>query len=104
MDKKDIVQAIQRQNVRISDHARDEAKEDSLLLNEIFYSVYEGAIIENYPDDRPYPSCLISGFTQNRKPVHSVWAYNSETQKAVLITVYIPDPTRWINFKKRRSI
>ncbi len=103
MKIQDIVKAIQTGKIRISDHARDEAREDSLLLNEIFFSVCNGEIIEDYPKDKPYPSCLICGFTENGRPVHSVWAYNQEKQKAVLITVYEPDPGRWINFKKRKT-
>jgi hypothetical protein len=95
MKTENIIRAIAAGNVRISDHARDEAREDLLLLREIFFSVANGDIIEDYPADRPYPSCLICGFTESGRPVHSVWAYNLEKQKAVLITVYESDPERW---------
>lgn len=37
MDIHDIINAIQRGEVRVSDHAKDEAKEDSFLLKEIFF-------------------------------------------------------------------
>jgi hypothetical protein len=60
-------------------------------------------MIEEYPNDKPYPSCLVYGDTFSCKPVHSVWAYNREKLSAVLITVYRPDPKRWIRWKKRRS-
>jgi|APSaa5957512622_1039677.scaffolds.fasta_scaffold165835_1 hypothetical protein len=103
MKIQNIIKAIQSGSVRISDHARDEAREDSLLLKDIFFSVCNGEIIENYSTDKPYPSCLICGFTETQRPVHSVWAYNKEKQKAILITVYAPDPERWIAFKKRRK-
>ncbi|OQY53721.1 MAG: hypothetical protein B6245_22490 [Desulfobacteraceae bacterium 4572_88] len=103
MKLQNIIKAIQTSQVRISDHAREEAKADSFLLNEIFFSVYNGEIIEDYPGDKPYPSCLIYGSTESGKFVHSVWAYNSEIQKAVLITVYEPDPKRWIDLKKRKT-
>jgi hypothetical protein len=55
-----------------------------------------------YPDDKPFPSCLIYGETFSGEPVHSVWAYNQENQWAVLITVYRPDPRRWIDWRTRR--
>lgn len=103
MKIQNIIKAIQTGNLRISEHARDEAREDSLLLREIFLSVCNGEIIEDYPADTPYPSCLISGFTETKRPVHSVWAYNHERQKAILITVYEPNPGRWIDFKKRKT-
>ncbi|MDH7490478.1 MAG: DUF4258 domain-containing protein [Anaerolineae bacterium] len=70
-------------------------------LLEVFFSVLQGEIIEDYPDDKPYPSCLIHGESFMGQPIHSVWAYNPETQWAVLITVYRPDPSRWINWRKR---
>ena len=62
-----------------------------------------GEIIEEYPEDRPYPSCLVYGDTFGGEPVHSVWAYNEESGFAVIITVYRPDPTRWKpDWKTRR--
>ena len=102
MKIQDIVEAIETKQIRISDHAKDEAKEDSLLLSTIFHSVRHGEIIEDYPDDQPYPSCLIYGKTENSQPVHSVWAFNAEKKKTVLITVYRPDPARWIDWKERK--
>jgi len=53
-------------------------------------------IIEDYPDDKPYPSCLIYGKTFSGDPVHSVWAYNINNQWAILITVYRPASDRGI--------
>ncbi|MDL1982445.1 MAG: DUF4258 domain-containing protein [Deltaproteobacteria bacterium] len=46
-------------------------------------TVFQGEIIEEYPSDRPYPSCLIYGKTFRDDPVHSVWAYNQENHWAV---------------------
>ncbi|MGE0082814.1 MAG: DUF4258 domain-containing protein [Desulfococcaceae bacterium] len=57
-----------------------------------------------YRTDKPYPICLIYGCTESGRHVHSVWAYNAEKQKDVLITVYAPDPGRWIDWKKRKKI
>jgi len=67
-----------------------------LTFDEIYFSVFNGEIIEDYPDDKPYPSCLIYGETFSGEPVHSVWAFNELTQWAVLITVYRPDLNKWI--------
>ena len=33
----------------------------------------------------------------------SVWAYNHVTQWAVLVTVYRPDPKRWVDWRIRRK-
>jgi len=98
-----IIDAIQANRIRITDHADEEAESDQLTFDEVYFSVIHGEIIEDYPDDRPYPSCLIYGQTFSSDPVHSVWAFNDENQWAVLITLYRPDPERWINFRERRE-
>ena len=103
MDIQHIVRALDARQYRITDHADEEAQADRLRFEEIFYSVYHGEIIEEYPTDRPYPSCLIYGANPAGEPIHSVWAYNQENRWVVLITVYRPDETRWINWKKRRK-
>ena len=98
----DIIDAIRNHRIRITDHADEEAQADNLSFDEVFISVFCGKIIEEYSDDKPFPSCLIYGDTFNGAPVHSVWAYNEANRWAVLITVYRPDPRRWINWRKRR--
>jgi len=98
-----IVSAIQANRIRITDHADEEAELEKLTFDEVYFSSFHGEIIEDYPNDKPYPSCLIYGKTFSGDPVHSVWAYNNENQWAVLITVYHPDPDRWINNRERRK-
>jgi hypothetical protein len=103
MNISDIQTAVTSQQVLITNHADLEAEEDDLQFEEIFASVLNGEIIEHYPDDKPYPSCLILGTTSNEKPIHSVWAYDQNKQIAILITVYCPDPERWINWRVRKN-
>lgn len=98
-----IIAAIRADRIRITDHADEEALADRLSYDEIFLSVLQGEVIEDYPGDKPFPSCLVHGETFSGEPVHSVWAYNEANQWAVLITVYRPDPKRWINWRIRRS-
>lgn len=100
----DIQLAVKMNLVIVSRHGREEAEADNLKLDEILSSVIQGEIIEDYPDDQPYPSCLIYGESRNHEPVHSVWGYNKDTGYAVLITVYRPDPAKWINGRTRRKL
>ncbi len=102
MDIQDIARAIRDNQVLITDHADEEAQTDQLAFGEIFASVLYGEIIEDYPDDSPYPSCLVYGNTSSNEPVHSVWAYNRETGWAALITAYRPEPGRWTGWRIRR--
>ena len=103
MEIERIVEAIRAKRIRITDHADEEAQADKLKYEEIYFSALNGEIIEDYPKDKPYPSCLIYGQTFAGEPVHSVWAYNQKSKWAVLITVYRPDPNRWINYKIRKK-
>ena len=75
IDIENIIVAIRNSRVRITDHADDEAVDDSLTFEEIYFSVLHGEIIENYSNDKPYPSCLIMDMTFSGEPIHSVWAY-----------------------------
>lgn len=101
MDIQQIIEAIRRSQVKITNHADEEAFDDQLSYEEIYASVIQGEIIESYNDDKPYPSCLILGKNFSGKPIHSVWAYNPKTAWVVLITVYRPNPKRWIDWKVR---
>ena len=54
-----------------SRHARDEMENDEfgeILDREVYEAVLSGKVIENYPDDFPYPSCLIYGRTRKGRP------------------------------------
>ncbi|OQX61142.1 MAG: hypothetical protein B6I38_09675 [Anaerolineaceae bacterium 4572_5.1] len=103
MNLADIINAIQIKRVNITQHARQESRNDNLTLDEIFFSTIHGEIIEDYKEDKPYHSCLVNGETREGKPVHSVWAYAADSKIGILITVYCPDPNKWINWKTRRE-
>ena len=98
-----IAENIKSNRARITDHADEEASNDGLTCNEIVDSIPTGEIIEQYPDDKPYPSFLILSKNRKGEPIHSVWAYNHVTKASALITVYRPDPEQWIDWKIRRE-
>ncbi|MBI5888073.1 MAG: DUF4258 domain-containing protein [Deltaproteobacteria bacterium] len=102
MDIGDIIESIKTDRVRITDHADEEIHNDDLTFEDVFVSVISGEIIEKYPQDKPYPSCLVYGNNFKNEPIHSVWAYNRNTGASVLITVYRPDPKKWIEWKRRK--
>ncbi|MBZ0109127.1 MAG: DUF4258 domain-containing protein [Candidatus Scalindua rubra] len=72
MDITEIIKAVKSGRVNVTANAREEVRDDMLLLDDIFFSVNNGEIIENYPNDKPYPSCLIYGRVENGNPIHSV--------------------------------
>ena len=103
MDIRNIIDAIRGHRVRITDHADEEATADRLILDDVYFSVEHGDLVEDYPQDHPYPSGLIHGISPVSEHIHSVWAYNSSNGWAVLVTVYRPDPARWIDGRIRRK-
>jgi hypothetical protein len=103
MDIRDIAAEVRDGKIRITDHAEEAAVDDHLSWGDIFYSVAHGEIIEKYPSDKPYPSCLIYGNDSEGNLIHSVWAYNFDNQWAVVVTVYRPTPELWIDGRIRRK-
>jgi hypothetical protein len=53
-----------------------------------------GKIIESYPDDEPYPSRLVLGWS-GAQPIPVVVADNRDENEIIVITVYVPDLDRW---------
>lgn len=70
---------------------------------EVRHVIETGETIEDYPDDSPYPSRLVLGWSGSR-PIHVVVADNVDDQENIVITVYEPDPTEWEpDFKRRKK-
>ncbi|MEI7813088.1 MAG: DUF4258 domain-containing protein [Ignavibacteria bacterium] len=91
--------------ILFSKHARNEMDNEEfgvILEREVNQAVMSDKIIEEYHDDEPYPSCLIYGKTKEERPLHIVCAYASEDNLIIIITVYQPDPAKWINYERRK--
>jgi len=70
---KKIQDCFEAERLYYSSHARDEMEADEfgeIKDEEVFESVRTGKIIEHYPEDEPYPSCLIYGRTSKDRPIH----------------------------------
>jgi hypothetical protein len=84
-----------------SQHATNQAIKRRIVSREVKESILQGEIIETYPDDKYGASCLIFGYTQNRRPLHIVCSYPARDLLKI-ITLYEPDLNQWINYRKRR--
>ncbi len=85
---------IAKQTYEISLHADDERIADGLTISQLEIALSDCRIIENYPDDPRGESCLVSGFTSGRTPVHVVCGKN-RSGHLILVTVYIPTMPKW---------
>ncbi len=64
--------------------------------------VQSGEVIEDHPEDKPYPSVLLCGHIKGIT-LHAVVAYDSDAGDCYIVTVYAPDAAIWSDdFKKRR--
>ncbi len=82
-------------------HAVDQTILQEISVCEIRDAVGKSKIIEDYPDDKYHPSCLLLGFTKSNRPLHIPFSYPTR-DLAKIVTVYEPDPARWIDYKIRR--
>lgn len=84
-------------------HAVDQSIIKYITRREIIEAVENAKIIEDYPDDKYGPSCLIYGKTILGRPLHIHCSYPLRP-KIKIITVYEPDPNEWNEYQNRRNI
>ena len=79
---------------KFSRHAVAKMFQRNITKSEIDNVIVSGQVINEYPDDSPFPSFLLFGFYNNR-PLHIVIAFNNSEHICIIVTVYIPDPKLW---------
>ena len=84
-----------------SRHAFKRAVERNISELEIRQAGAQATIIEDYPDDKYSPSCLLLGFTETERPLHLQVSY-ANTELVKIITLYEPDETQWCDYTHRR--
>lgn len=107
MDPRDITAILQhiqmlaaQDMLRVSQHAHQEMLEEDIVLDDVLQAIASGQILENYPDHRRGACCLLYGCTEQARPLHVVCT----TDRALLfvITVYVPQPPKWVGPTERR--
>jgi hypothetical protein len=83
-----------------SKHAVDQSILRQISVQELREAIANGEIIEDYPDDKYGPSCLVLGFTAMDRPLHVQCSYPSRPLVKI-VTLYEPDPAQWINYEVR---
>ncbi|MCY7277242.1 MAG: DUF4258 domain-containing protein [Phormidesmis sp. CAN_BIN44] len=97
-----IRQKFADEQFEFSKHAVDQPILRQIRVQEVREIIANGQVIEDYPNDKYGPSCLISGLTQNQRTIHLQSSYPSRPLLKI-ITLYEPDPQRWNDdFTQRR--
>ena len=94
-----IKDKIRTGKYRFSDHAVKRMIKRAINRYEIEDAIIAGEIIEEYPEDKYSPSCLVYGKTRKGRNLH---IQLSLPPAVVIITVYEPDESEWIDCKVRR--
>jgi len=80
-------------------HAREKMYLRGIKPTDVKQTLSDGEIIEEYLDDKPYPSFLLCA-KLDQKYLHVVCAVARE--QLFIITTYYPDENIWLNPRKRR--
>ncbi len=92
---------LKSENFVLSHHAYLRTVERNIQIDDIIECAENLLVIENYPDDKYSPSCLLLGFTNEKRPIHIQTTLDSSF-KMKIITIYEPDLFNWTNnFKSR---
>lgn len=97
----EIRSKIAADQFEFSQHAVDHAILRKINIAELREALAGGEVIEDYPDDKYGPSCLIFGWTLARRPLHVQCSYPSRPLIKI-VTVYEPDVNLWDEYRVRR--
>ena len=80
----------------LTEHLLTRMRQRKIRIEDIKSAIINGEIIEQYPTDYPFPSCLING-----ENIHIVCGLGNE--QLYIITAYRPAPERWEAGGKKRK-
>jgi len=97
-----IQEKVRSRRHEFSKHALDQSILRNISVSELEEALSGDAfVIEDYPDDKYGPSCLVLGFTRAGRPLHVQCSY-PDRALIKIVTLYEPDPERWVNWRARK--
>lgn len=88
-------------NIKWAKHCLERMQERDISIADVKSCLQSGEIIEDYPDDFPYPSCLIFGHTEEKRILHIVVGLDNNS--LFFITAYIPSTDKFEKDLKTRK-
>jgi hypothetical protein len=102
MTIEDIALLCKTKSVRWTSHMLERIFRRGINAGDVITALTNGEIIEQYPTDYPYPSCLVLGHTKAGQALHIVCGSNGI--ELWLVTAYIPSSAEWTeDFRQRRK-
>jgi hypothetical protein len=90
MDRDKLRRAIENGSVEWQRHALERIMERGISRSMVKEVLSVGDVIEDYPDDKPFPSALFLSWI-GEKAYHVVAAFDDENSRCFVITAYTPD-------------
>ncbi len=99
----EVVLKIRNGQYEFSKHALDQSIRRNIRVSEVrqFFNL-SVELVEDYPEDKYGPSCLLLGYTNTNRPLHIQCSYPSRPLVKI-ITLYQPNPKLWIDNKIRKK-
>jgi hypothetical protein len=93
---------ILQRKYEFSKHALDQSIIRRIAVTEVEEAIANRSeIIEDYPDDKYGPRCLILGFTKAGRPLHVQCSYPGRPLVKI-VTLYQPSAELWVDFRTRK--
>ena len=103
LDIQDIKKLVVADAIHWTDHVAKRLIKRRISPDEVLETLRNGCIIEDYPSDYPFPSCLVVGCTIHGRILHVVCSIVNGSCLSI-ITAYQPDPAKWdATFTTRRT-
>ena len=99
----DLQKLCASDSIRWTGHVLKRLLQRGVSQSDVIQAILSGEIFEHYPDDYPYPSCLLMGNTAAGEPLHVVCGQGNN--EIWMITAYYPDPDEWeADLKTRKKV
>jgi hypothetical protein len=97
------VRKTAKKRIIYTEHAVDEmnTEEEIISTKEVSQVIFQGEVIEDYPEDKKGHSCLIFAMTDKGRPVHVICSPKEEYLG--IIPAYVPTEDKWEKTFKTRK-
>jgi hypothetical protein len=102
MNRDSLRNAVASGTIEWQRHSLERMMERGISRDDVIRILLDGELIEDYADDKPFPSALFLGLLEE-KPLHVVAALDEECGTCFIITAYSPDEEHFgPDFRTRR--
>lgn len=95
-----IVELVREDKYHYSGHAEGRMAERGITDAQVKETILTGEVIETYTEDLRGWSYLVLGFP-NGQSLHVQVGYNKYRRLAIIITLYAPEPPKWVTPRQR---